>query len=60
MSEQSPQTPQDEEREVEGHLKAARNEDPSVLARKGLAEEDGPEVEGHFKTRKAADPSKQA
>ena len=49
-----------EDPEVEGHSKAALNEDPSRAALSDEVDEDGPEVEGHFKTRRAADPSKQA
>ena len=52
MSEQSPETPQRDEPEVEGH-RAALTEDPSAIR----DEEDGPEVEGHVRAFKPEDPS---
>ena len=51
MSEQSPETPQSDEREVEGHKAGLRPEE--------VDEQEGPEVEGHMKTRNPEEPLKQ-
>jgi hypothetical protein len=60
MSEQSRETAQTEEPEVEGH-KMTGPEDPSVHGRFGrsgeVGEDEGPEVEGHLFKGSPEDPS---